>query len=130
MFEMQPLWGWCVWGGWGRLRSCEIIAQRNFKETTSHVRSKTADCHYAVMSRNTGVTRVEKCLELWMEVNVYFGAGPSGKVDTNKRKEARTLEQNGGCLMGKKKPKKHHLFRNTGVNGNKACSFCNLIDSI
>lgn len=45
MFEMQPLWGWCVVGGRKVLHSCEIRAQRNFKETTSHVRSKTADCH-------------------------------------------------------------------------------------
>lgn len=25
--------------------------------------------------------------------------GPTGKVDSNKRKEARSLEQNGGCLV-------------------------------
>lgn len=50
MFEMRPLWvGGVGWGGGGwdgmRLHSCEIRAQRNFKETTSHVRSQTADCY-------------------------------------------------------------------------------------
>lgn len=40
-------------------------------------------------------TKVEECLELRMLVDVLVGAEPSGKVDTNKRKEARTLEQNG-----------------------------------
>lgn len=51
--------------------------------------------------RHCTVTKVEKRLALWVSLDVCLGAGPSGKVDTNKRKEARTLEHNGGCLMQK-----------------------------
>lgn len=42
---------------------------------------------------------VEKCPALRVAMDVYFGAGPTGKVDSNKRKEAHTKEQNGGNLM-------------------------------
>lgn len=43
MFEIRPLWVGGVGGGGMRLHSCEIRVQRNFKETTSHVQSQTAD---------------------------------------------------------------------------------------
>lgn len=57
------------------------------------------------------MAKAEKCLALQMAVNIYLGAGPSGKVDKTKRKESCTLEQNGGCRMRKKKQtnKKTHF---------------------
>lgn len=45
------------------------------------------------------MAKAEKCLALQMAVNIYLGAGPSGKVDKTKRKESCNVEQNGGCRV-------------------------------
>lgn len=50
-------------------------------------------------SISAALIEVEKCPALRVAIDVYFGAGPTDKVDSNKRKEAHTQKQNGGNLM-------------------------------
>lgn len=57
--------------------------------TAPRPRKRTAVLRKSTLKNHLSKPRmeIEECSALWMAVDVFLGAGPSGKVDANKTKE-------------------------------------------